>query len=211
MLKGIVINILAVIIVAGIYSCGAGGDDQGTEYAPNMYHAVSYEPLKQITDESAGSWLSNREDGKGEYFNSNINNPYLMNLRLPPANTVRRDKDGYNPFDYYSVPKDSFDYAAKFVKNPLDSTTEIVDEGKALYTIYCTHCHGESGAGDGLVGEIFLGVAAYNMGRVKDLPEGHLFHTITHGRGRMYPHASQVAPDDRWKIVRYVQVLQNQN
>jgi len=211
MLKGIVKIISGFMIILGLYSCGAGGDDTGTEYAPNMYHAVSYEPLKQITDESAGSWLSNREDEKGEYFNSNINNPHHMNMRIPPANTVRRNKDGYNPFMYYKVPKDSFDYAAKYIKNPLDSTAEIIEEGKALYTIYCTHCHGDIGHGDGLVGKVFLGVPAYNTGRVKDLPEGHIFHVITNGRGRMSAHSSQVAPDDRWKIVRYVQVLQNQN
>lgn len=211
MLKGIVRIISGFMIILGLYSCGAGDDDTGTEYAPNMYHAVSYEPLKQITDESAGSWISNREDGKGEYFNSNINNPHHMNMRVPPANTVKRDKDGYDPFKYYKVPKDSFDYAAKYVKNPLDSTAEIVEEGKALYAIYCTHCHGDNGHGDGLVGKVFLGVPAYNAGRVKDLPEGQIFHTITKGRGRMSAHSSQVAPDDRWKIVRYVQVLQNQN
>lgn len=209
--RGIVKNIIGVMVIAGMYSCGAGVDDTGTEYAPNMYHAVSYEPLKQITDESAGSWLSNREDGKGEFFNSNINNPHRMNLRMPPLNTVRRDKDGFKPYKYYHVPKDSFDYAAKYVKNPLDSTPEIVEEGKALYAIYCTHCHGENGHGDGLVGKVFLGVPAYNTGRVKDLPEGHIFHVITYGRGRMQPHGSQVAPDDRWKIVRYVQVLQGRN
>jgi hypothetical protein len=40
--------------------------------------------------------------------------------------------------------------------------------------------------------------------------EGHIWHTITFGRNRMWPHASQINPDDRWKIVLYVQTLQNQ-
>ena len=72
-------------------------------------------------------------------------------------------------------------------------------------------CHGATGQGDGPVGKVFLGVPPYNLGRVKELPEGQIFHTITHGRGRMLSHASQVSVDERWKITRYVQVLQNQN
>jgi hypothetical protein len=39
-------GIAAVLLLAG---CKAGGDYQGVEYAPNMYHSVAYEPLTQIT------------------------------------------------------------------------------------------------------------------------------------------------------------------
>ena len=54
-------------------SCGAGGEDQGTEYAPNMYHSVAYEPYTQIVDEDAGRWVTSIDypDGHAEYFNSN--------------------------------------------------------------------------------------------------------------------------------------------
>src|SRR5690606_38672497 len=76
---------------AGMFSCQASGDNPGTEYAQNMYHSVPYEPLSQITDENKGSWLSSREDGKGEFYNSNPNNPYGMTMRQPAANTVPRN------------------------------------------------------------------------------------------------------------------------
>jgi hypothetical protein len=36
---------LAISILAG---CKAGGENQGLEYAPQMYHSVAYEPLTQI-------------------------------------------------------------------------------------------------------------------------------------------------------------------
>ena len=62
--------------------------------------------------------------------------------------------------------------------------------------------------GDGLVGQKIAGVPAYNSRAVQNVPEGHIFHVITHGKGRMWPHGSQVSIEDRWKIVRYVQVLQ---
>ena len=38
--------------------------------------------------------------------------------------------------------------------------------------------------------------------------DGHIFHVITYGKGRMWPHASQVNPEERWKIVHYVHRLQ---
>lgn len=201
-------HILLVILGLSLWSCKAKNDFPGLEYAPNMYHSVAYEPLTQITNENEGKWLSNREDGHGEFFNSNINNPHAMNMREPVKNTVKRSELGYLP---YRIHKDSAEYAGRVLVNPLDSTSEIISEGKALYTIYCTSCHGETGQGDGKVGKVFLGVPPYNLGRVKDLPQGQIFHTITHGRGRMMAHGSQVSVDERWKIARYVQVLQNQN
>jgi cytochrome c5 len=201
-------HILLILLGISLWSCKAKNDFQGLEYAPNMYHSVPYEGLSQITDEEEGQWLSNREDGLGEYYNSNPNNPNLLNMREPVANTVKRSDAGLLP---YRIHKDSAEYAGRVLVNPLDSTAEILSEGKTLFNIYCASCHGETGQGDGLVGKVFLGVPPYNVGRVKELPEGQIFHTITHGRGRMMAHGSQVSFEERWKITRYVQVLQNQN
>ena len=56
----------AVLLTA----CSAGGDNQGVEYAPNMYHSVAYEPYTQIVDKDAGSWLTSIEypDGHAEFL-----------------------------------------------------------------------------------------------------------------------------------------------
>jgi mono/diheme cytochrome c family protein len=197
-----------ILIGTIILSCKAKDDYQGLEYAPNMYHAVPYEPLSQITDEDAGNWVNSDSDIYGEYFTSNPNNPHMMNMRMPPPYAVARTKTGFLP---YRVPKDSIEFASKYIKNPLDSTAEILAEGKAFYEIFCISCHGATGQGDGLVGQVMLGVPAYNVGRVKDLSEGWIFHTISKGRGRMYPLGAQIPIENRWKIVRYVQTLQNQS
>ena len=45
----------------------------------------------------------------------------------------------------------------------------------------------------------------YNL---KNLNDGHIYHVITYGIRRMWPHASQVNPEERWKIVHYVHRLQ---
>lgn len=196
---------LAVAFAVALLGCRAGGNDPGKEYAPNMYHAVPYEPLAQIKDKDAGNWVSSLDDGKGEYYSSNPYNPYEMNMRVPPANSVARIEGGYLP---YRIPKDSLEYAARVLKNPLDSSAAVVDQGKLLYQRFCQHCHGTSGMGDGPVGVTLAGVPAYNSPLVKDKPEGHIFHVITMGKGRMGSHASQIGQEDRWKIVRYVQQLQ---
>lgn len=199
---------LTVLVV----SCKPGKDNPGTEYAPNMYHAVSYEPLTQITEKDAGAWVSSDEDEYGEYYNSNPNNPFGMTMREPAKNTVPRNENGMLP---YRLPKDSVELAARTLKNPVPDTKEILEEGKVLYTKYCTHCHGENGGGSmdetAKVGKVYQGVPSYSAGATSQLSEGHIFHVITHGIRRMGAHGSQVLQEDRWKIVRYVQTLQKQD
>ncbi|WP_425637430.1 c-type cytochrome [Algoriphagus yeomjeoni] len=192
------------IAVAGIAlaSCRAGGENQGLEYAPQMYHSVAYEPLTQIMDsETKGNLISTREDGKGEYFNSNINNPHNMNMREPVANTVPRNKQGYLPYRYKAF---EIEEAGTSMKNPIELSDEVLTEGKRLYQLYCTPCHGTGGQGDGKVGAIIGGVANLTGGAYVGLSEGHIYHVITKGKGRMGAHGSQITPENRWKIVHYV-------
>jgi mono/diheme cytochrome c family protein len=201
-------NILACFVAAILLTaCGAGGNNPGVEYAPNMYHAVAYEPYSQITDPSAGRWLTSieHEDGHAEFFNSNTLNPNGMNMRTPPENTVPRNKQGWLP---YRLPKDSLELASRKLKNPLDSTAQIIAGGKILYESYCQHCHGDKGAGDGKVADKYNGIANLNSDAIKYVSEGHIFHVITNGKGNMWAHGSQISAEDRWKIAKYVKVLQ---
>lgn len=192
-------------IALGLMSCKKDPNNTGLEYAPEMYHSRAYEALTQITDKD-------HED-----YNSNPNNPYGMTMRVPVQGTVKIAK--YSPkfgeenkkvvIPYYNIHKDSFELAGRIMKNPLDSNEAVLAEGKVLYQNFCQHCHGETGQGDGSVGKVYKGVPAYNKGRVKLDKPGHIYHTITYGRNRMWPHASQLSVEDRWKIVMYVQELQN--
>ena len=204
----------ALIFAGSVLSIGflvgctkAGVDNPGVEYAPQMYNSVAYEPLSQIKDESQGMWLSSREDGKGEFFNSNINNPHGMNMREPVANTVPRNKQGYLPYRLKAFELEQ----AALIKNPVESSEAILKQGEALYLQYCNACHGKGGQGDGKAGEVIGGVANLTGGAYINLPEGHIFHVITKGKGRMGAHGSQIPEESRWKIVHYVkQVIQGQ-
>lgn len=201
LIKTLLVSTSAAVLLAG---CTAHGDNQGKEYAPNMYHSVAYEPLTQITDESAGTWVNSLDNGRGEYFNSNKYNAHRMNMREPAPNTVKRNAQGWLP---YRIPKESLDLAES-MKSPLDSTAAVIASGKAMYTTYCQHCHGAKGQGDGKVADKYPGVANLTGDAYKTISEGHIFHVITHGKGLMGAHGSQVSPEDRWKIAKYVKTLQ---
>ncbi|MEP1032160.1 cytochrome c [Ekhidna sp.] len=197
-----------ITIGALITSCAAGVDDTGLEYAPQMYHSTPYEPLTQIQNEDAGSWLdSNDEDGHGEFYNSNPHNQFKMNMREPVANTVRRGQ-----LLPVRLGKDDLEIAAATLENPFPTDDEsVVKQGKVLYDSYCTHCHGAKGNADGLVAEAYAGVANLNGAAYLEITEGHIFHVITYGKGLMGAHGSQVSPEDRWRIARYVKELQKKN
>ena len=197
---------VAVSAAVLMTSCGASGDNPGLEYAPNMYHSVAYEPYSQIVDEDAGRWLTSIDypDGHAEFFNSNKYNQFRMNMREAPANTVSRNKHGWLP---YRLGKDSLAFASTLT-SPIDSTAAVVAEGKILYEMYCDHCHGAKGAGDGKVSEKYNGVPNYKSDALKNITEGHIFHVITHGKNLMWAHGSQINPEDRWKIAKYVKTLQ---
>ena len=204
-IKSLVLALGVAIILAG---CAAKDDFAGREYAPNMYHSVAYEPLSQITDESAGTIVNSLDNGRGEYFNSNKYNPNRMNMREPAPNTVRRNKFGWLPYRQKAVPKDSIPLITAGMMSPLDSSASIVADGKVLYESNCKHCHGPKGEGDGKVADKFPGVANLKGPAYLAISEGHIFHVITRGAGLMQPHGSQINPEDRWKIAKYVKTLQ---
>jgi mono/diheme cytochrome c family protein len=196
-------GLAAALLLAG---CKAGGDYQGLEYAPNMYHSVAYEPLTQITDEGYGVLVNSLDNGRGEYYNTNKFNPFGMNMRLPAPNTVRRTANGWLP--YRGVNDTTGLRLANKLINPLSDSPAILDQGKLLYEINCKHCHGAKGAGDGKVADKYPGVANLTGDAIKGVTEGHIFHVITYGKGLMGAHGSQVSEEERWKIARYVKQLQ---
>lgn len=197
---------VGITVLASFSSCRKDPNNPGTEYASQMYHSVPYEGLSQVTDPS-------RDD-----YNTNVNNPHNMNMREPVSGTIKIN--GYNPkvgqtpqedlMLYNNLTKDDFELAGSTLVNPIEKSDVVIEEGKALFERYCDHCHGSTGQGDGEVGQVFKGVPSYSKGRVKEDKAGHIFHAITFGRNRMLSHASQVSVVDRWKIVHYVQTLQNQ-
>ena len=48
----------------------------------------------------------------------------------------------------------------------------------------------------------------YHQDRLRKAPLGYFFDVMTNGFGAMPDYASQIPPEDRWKIVAYIRALQ---
>ncbi len=193
-------RVMTVAIVGLLFAgtaCQDSHNDTGSQFAPQMYDAVGYEPYRQIR--------------------ANTINPYGLNMRDPARGTVSRPNyhttfgtgdSATTDLMIYNIPKDSIGMAERVLVSPIPQTAKMLEEGKLLYGRYCIHCHGEGGKGDGLVGKEYKGMPSYSADAYKTMNDGHIFHVITHGKGRMWPHGSQMTPEERWKIVQYVHKLQ---
>ena len=178
------ITITAVCL--SLVSCGERDErSTGLEYASQMYHSAPLDPYSQ---RDLNKFFA---DGK--------------NLREPVAGTVAKGKEDYY-YPYENTPED-IERASKELKNPIALTKESVEKGKAMYALYCAHCHGKTGKADGSViasGKYPAAPPSYDSERVKGLTDGKMFHSITKGINAMGPHASYLSPTERWHVVNYI-------
>ena len=86
---------------------------------------------------------------------------------------------------------------------------DMLQRGQARYNIYCTPCHGRTGDGKGIVvARGMLAPPSYHQDRIRHMPDGQLYATITNGIRNMPGYYAQIPTDDRWAIVSYVRALQ---
>jgi mono/diheme cytochrome c family protein len=172
---------LAVSVGLGAGACGAGGNQRSWYYMPDMVHSIAYDTFapNPVT-----------RDGK--------------TLQKPVAGTIPR---GFLPFHYKATPEDA-ERAGRELVPPFAFDDRVRAEGKALFATFCVVCHGVQGHGDGPLVPKIPNPPSYTSERVRKMAPGQIFHVITLGSGRMPPYASQVSPEERWKIAAYVQTLQ---
>lgn len=180
---------MAVAVVTGavvLEGCKGDPASPGFEYMPDMYRSASYKAYEETA------------------FGDSIE------ARLPVSGTIPRGGmyTSYVPYPYANTPEG---YEASAVnKNPFTVDAKFVAEGARLYNIFCVHCHGEKGDGQGILAQRgkFTGVPSYKSAALANLPEGKIYHVITNGKGMMGSHASQLNQTERWHVVSYVQTLQ---
>lgn len=106
---------------------------------------------------------------------------------------------------------------------------KLLARGEMQYNVYCFTCHGRAGQGNGPTHQRAQQLVDYDsnspanatgtswvqpsnltlpMYYEANYPNGHLFSTISQGKGNMKGYASQIDPVDRWAIVTYVRALQ---
>lgn len=185
-------------------SCTKHPDSPGYEYMPDMYRSQAVEAY--VDYGMVG------DDEKSEYADSLKN---TLSARKPVEGTIPFNADPkmaaiMMPFPYGPNDLDKADVELKIPESYLEDIDGNVKEGKRLYGLFCKHCHGEKGMGDGGVVEVggFNTPSPYN-GAYKNRSLGGIFHIVTYGKGAMGSHASQLNKNERWKVAMFVRTLQH--
>lgn len=164
-------------------------------------------PIREMVDSVAA-----------ESYSPNAVLPGGRTLQTPVPGTIPH---GETPLHYASAPEDAL-RAGEELTNPFagpsvalpvnDLIPSPLDQGATGYQIYCQHCHGPSGGGDGPVAKRgFPPPPAFTAESAMKMKDGQIFHVITYGQNNMPPHGSQITPEERWMIVLHVRSLQGKN
>ena len=181
---------LATLFTA-LLSAGCWEQMDGGQWFPQMKRQTTIQAFEEVVIESAGY-------RRAEAFS-------------PPEGTV--------PVGYGDTP----DVAAlafpeqEALQNPNAPTLESLKNGEMLFQRNCSACHGPRGAGDGSIAGPPFGTGPFGLvlpiggqtSVAKGLTDGHMYTTISLGRGRM-PSYQRVDPSSRWDIVNYIRELNGQ-
>jgi len=175
----------SIMMVAIVLSFAAGRDFSKPhfEVMPDMYHNPSYRA-----------------------FEENENTPDHMTLREPAPGSIPR---GLMPFEYERTEQDALRAGEEIINPKSPGDTDSLARGATAYAIYCQHCHGPDGAGDGMVARRgFPPPPSLLIEHAIKMKDGQMFHVATLGQGNMPAHAAQVSREDRWNIINYIRTLQ---
>ena len=192
-MKKISIIFCLIVSISVLVSCGAHGDDPGHAYMPDMYYSRAYETY-------------NYNDVGGEY--DSLARRGITYNGLPVPGTVARG----DMLSYHLTSDSAGMKAADALKNPLDTLANTqggMVEAERLYLVNCGICHGTALDGNGPLynggnGPYPVQPRALNGAYAKALTDGHIFHVITYGIRTMGSYASQLRPEQRWWVIKYI-------
>ena len=177
-------SVFLILLVFLLSNCDRRRTSTGWDYFPDMFYSTAYETYTK---------------------NPNFNDG--MTMRVPVTGTVPR---GITPFNYVIDDESRVRAGAELI-NPESPTAEVLFRGKTVYSTFCAGCHGDTGAGDGILfssGLYPLPPRTLIGNDADKLKDGEIFHSITLGFGSMGAHGSQIRTEDRWKLVHYIRQLQ---
>lgn len=193
--------LLGLLATASVYfvSCKAKGDYTGREYMPDMAHSKAYEYY------SPGRTML-LANGAGGVDTVNVF-PHKTSALKPVQGTIPRGSSGY----YYANTPEDYERAGRELKNPFNAShKEVIGVGKEKYDIYCGICHG-GGTGDGAIvksGAYPAPPPSYFIDRLLEMQEGQMFQSVHYGKNLMGSYASQLSPEERWKVISYIKQMQ---
>lgn len=173
-------RLLILFIFTLIMGCTNDPKERGFHIFPDMVYSVPFQPYSENPLTSDGKTMLPQVKG-----------------------TIAKDSTYYS----YGMTDGDRIRASRELKNPIPQNTETLLRGKEVYQETCLICHGEAGKGDGPIIPKFPNPPSFSSKQIKTLTDGEIYHIITRGSGLMPPHALQITPDDRWKLVHYVNQL----
>ncbi len=175
-------SIMAVAIVLS-FAAARDFSKPNLEVMPDMYHGPAYHA-----------------------FDENPNTENGRTLREPALGSIPR---GMMPFEYALTEPDALRAGEELVNPVSPDDTGSLARGATAYAIFCQHCHGPGGAGDGMVAHRgFPPPPSLLIEHAIKMKDGQMFHVTTLGQGNMPGHAAQVSREDRWHIINYIRTLQ---
>ena len=101
---------------------------------------------------------------------------------------------------------------AKDLTSPFPPDEASIKQGRVLFRIVCAACHGQTGKADSPVTDKIGAIDLTSDYVQKDLSEGWVYGTITHGGAVMPPYgvaaggvgSNDLSPEERWHVVNYV-------
>lgn len=190
-MKKYVNNSIKISVIAAVISFSSCKEKNGLapEYMPDMYRSPSIETYVDYGEL------------RGKQGNDSLRN--TLTARKPVAGTIHR---GFTPYPFENSIA-GYNEAGEKLKSAIPYTDESVAKGKELFGMFCVHCHGATGQGDGtLVQREVFPPLPIKFNENLELPEGKMFHTITYGKGLMGAHASQLNQEERWQLIHYIRV-----
>jgi mono/diheme cytochrome c family protein len=146
-------------------------------------------------------------------------NPQARSKFFTDGRTMRKPVEHTQSRDYETNPEivdgelaDGSGYVLALpdpVLAQLGGLAGTIKRGQERYNIYCRPCHDATGSGHGTV--IKRGMAqppTFHDDRVRHMPDGQLFATISRGVRNMPAYNYSIPVHDRWAIVSYVRALE---
>lgn len=194
---------LSILACFGMTLAGCRGqtsDDPPILLERNMYDCERYNP-----------------EAYSQFF------PDHRTMRTPVEGTIARDRYEDDPEIATGMVADKSGYSMVVPAAQVQRAgglEKMLARGQERFGIYCAPCHGQTGDGKGMVvckrdkpsdpceSRGFPPLPSYEDPRLRQMPDGQLFATISHGVRTMPAYGAQIPIPDRWAIVSYVRALQ---
>ena len=145
-------------------------------------------------------------DRMGKYKPQAENSFFADGMADRPAVPGTIAASSFNEDQYFTSGKISDQWGKGF---PVTVNHELIQLGEEKFNIHCSICHGLSGDGNGITKSYgMIATPNYHSDRLRGMPEGEIFNTITYGRNTTGAYGVKLRIHERWAVIAYIRTLQ---